>query len=152
MKKLFLLVLILFNTIFCFSENLTITIPENQFGIDESNDLIISHIENIDNYTNTSGFDDIIITLDQNNYTFNSIPASLDYTHSYIITETNTTNQYTLYFTELPIIVIQPTSNIPDEPKVLANFVYSDDEQVLISNIGIELRGGFSQTFPKKNV
>ncbi len=150
MKKLFLLLSILFNTIFCFSQNLTISISENHFGIDENNSLIVSHIEGIENYTNTTGFDEIIINLDQNNYYFNSIPASLEYSDSYLITDTDTSIQYTLYFTQLPIILVEPTTAIVDEPKVLANFIYSDDEQVLISNIGIEIRGGSSQSYPKK--
>ena len=150
MKKLFLLLSILFNTIFCFSQNLTISISENHFGIDENNALIVSHIEDINDYTNTTGFDEITITLDQNNFYFNTIPASLEYSDSYLITDTRTLNQYTLYFTQLPIISIDSTTTIVDEPKVLANFVYSDNEQVLISNIGIEIRGGGSQSYPKK--
>jgi spore coat protein CotH len=149
MKKLFLL-LSIFNTLFCFSQNLTINISENHFGIDENHSLIVSHIENIQDYNNTSGFDEIIITLDQNDYSFNSIPVGLEYSNSYLITDTDASNQYTLYFTQLPIISIEPTTTIVDEPKVLANFIYSDDEQVLISNIGIEIRGGSSQAFPKK--
>ncbi|WP_298536986.1 CotH kinase family protein [uncultured Algibacter sp.] len=32
----------------------------------------------------------------------------------------------------------------------MADFIYSDSEQVLISNIGIELRGASSQSYPKK--
>jgi spore coat protein H len=149
MKKSFLL-LSIFNTLFCFSQSLTINIPENHFGIDENHSLIVSHIENIEDYNDTSDFDEIIITLNQNDYSFNSIPVGLEYSNSYLITDTDTSNQYTLYFTQLPIISVEPTTTIVDEPKVLANFIYSDDEQVLISNIGIEIRGGSSQAFPKK--
>ena len=149
MKKLFFL-LSISNTLFCFSQNLTINISENHFGIDENHSLIVSHIENIQDYSNTSGFDEIIITLNQNDYSFNSIPVGLEYSNSYLITDTVTLSQYTLYFTQLPIISVEPTTTIVDEPKVLAYFIYSDDEQVLISNIGIEIRGGSSQAFPKK--
>lgn len=58
--------------------------------------------------------------------------------------------EYTLYFTQLPIISIESSNEILDEPKTLANFIYSDESQILISKIGIELRGGSSQKFPKK--
>jgi len=149
MKKLFLLLSIV-DTLFCFSQNLIINITKDHFGIDENRSLIVSHIENIENYNNTSGFDEIIIGLNQNDYSFNSIPVGLDYSNSYLITDTNTSNQYTLYFTQLPIISVESTAIIVNEPKVLATLIYSDNEQVLISNIGIEIRGGSSQAFPKK--
>lgn len=135
---------------YCFSQNLTINVTENHFGIDESNALVVSHIENIDNYITITGIDEMIIKLDQNNFYFNSIPSSLKYSNSYIITDISTSNEYTLYFTQLPIILVEPTTTIVDEPKVLANFVYSDNEQVLISKIGIEIRGGSSKSYPKK--
>ncbi len=150
MKKSLLLFSILLNTIVSFSQILTINIPENHFRIDENNSLIVSHFEEIDNYTNITGFNEIIIILGQNNFYFNSIPANLEYSDSYLITDVNTSNKYTLYFTQLPIISVESTSTIVDEPKILANFIYADNEQVLISNIGIELRGVTSQSYPKK--
>jgi len=123
---------------------------ENNFGIDESNSLIVSHIQNIGNYTNTSIYDEIVITLGQNNYNFNTIPNSLEYSNSYLVTDGDTSNQYNLYFTPLPIVLIESNNTIVNEPKVLASFTYSDEEQILVSNIGIELRGGSSQSYPKK--
>ena len=52
---------------------------------------------------------------------------------------------------QIPTIVISTDEEIVDEPKVPAILTYTDDEgQVLTSNIGIEIRGGFSQTYPKK--
>ncbi len=148
--RIYLLLLNLIYTLICSSQVLTINVPENNFGIDESNSLIVSHIQNIGNYTNTSEYDEIVITLGQNNYNFSSIPDSLEYSNSYLVTDSNSSNQYTLYFTLLPIVLIESNTTIVDEPKVLANFTYSDEEQVLVSNIGIELRGGSSQTYPKK--
>ncbi|MDO5981774.1 CotH kinase family protein [Flavivirga spongiicola] len=150
MKNFCLTLLIILNSILGLSQSLTIDIPENHFKIDETNSLIVSHIENIETYNDVTGFNEIIISLNQNDYNFNSMPTTLEYSDSYLITETNTTNQYTLYFTQLPIISIETPNTIFDEPKVLANFVYADNEQVLISNIGIELRGGSSQSYPKK--
>ncbi len=150
MKNFFLTLPIILNSIVCLSQSLTIDIPENHFKIDETNSLIVSHIENIETYNNITGFSEVVISLNQKDYNFDAMPTALEYSDSYLITETNTTNQYTLYFTQLPIISIESPNTILDEPKTLANFVYADSEQVLISKIGIELRGGFSQSFPKK--
>lgn len=148
--RISLILLSLIYSLVCSSQVLTINVSENNFGIDESNSLIVSHIQNIGNYTNTSEYAEIVITLGQNNYNFSSIPDSLEYSNSYLIIDSSTSNQYTLYFTLLPIILIESNNTILDEPKILANFTYSDEEQVLVSNIGIELRGGSSQNYPKK--
>ncbi|MBC6401218.1 MAG: BspA family leucine-rich repeat surface protein, partial [Ekhidna sp.] len=133
-----------------YSQVLTINVSENNFGIDESNSLIVSRIQNIDNYTNTGQYDEIVITLGESSYNFTSIPNSIDYANFYLVTDNSTSKEYKLYFTPLPIILIDSENTIVDEPKVLANFTYADEEQVIVSNIGIEIRGRFSQSFPKK--
>jgi len=148
--RIYILILSLIYSGICTSQILTINVSENHFNIDENNSLIVSHIQNIENYANLSGFDEIILNLNQNDYYFYSTPANLEYSNSYLIKDANSSNQYTLYFTQLPIISIESTNTIVDEPKVLANFIYSDEEQVLVSNIGIEIRGGSSQSYPKK--
>lgn len=148
--KLPLLLIILFFTKLLTAQELTINVLDHNFGIDENKSLIVSHIDDINNYTNTSEYSEITITLGQNSYNFDSVPNSLDYSNSYLINDIATSNQYTIYFTQLPIILIDSDNAIVDEPKVLANFVYSDEEQTLVSNIGIELRGGSSQSYPKK--
>ena len=150
MKKILLLLSITLSSIVSISQTLTINISENQFGIDENHSLIISHINDIETYSNTTEYSEITIVLDETIYYFNSVPVNLKYSNSYVITQTETSNQYTLYFTQLPIISVVSSNTIINEPKVLANLVYSDEEQVLVSNIGIEIRGGSSQAYPKK--
>ncbi len=150
MKNFFLTLPVILNSILGLSQSLTINIPENHFKIDQTNSLIVSHIENIETYNNITDYSEMVISLNLSDYNFNAIPSTLEYSNSYLVTETNTTNQYTLYFTQLPIVSIESSNTILDEPKTLANFIYADNEQVLISKIGIELRGGFSQSFPKK--
>lgn len=130
------------------SQTLNIEIPENHFGIDNDISLVLSLLDNNADYSDLSGFSEVTISLNGDNYTFDSVPNSLDYSNSYSIS--NSINQYTIYFTELPIITIQSDSMIMDEPKVLGAFTYADEDQVVVSNIGIEIRGGLSQTFPKK--
>ncbi|MEM9545797.1 MAG: CotH kinase family protein [Bacteroidota bacterium] len=52
---------------------------------------------------------------------------------------------------QIPTISIQTNEEIVDEPKIAGTFVYTGtDGEIISSTIGIEIRGGFSQTFPKK--
>jgi spore coat protein H len=148
--RIYLLILSLAYTTGCISQVLTINVSENNFGIDENRSLIVSRIQNISNYEDTSNYDEIVITLGQNYYSFISIPNSLEYSSSYVVSDVNSSIQYTLYFSSLPLISINTDNTIVNEPKVLAEFTYSDDEQTVVSNIGIELRGGLSQSFSKK--
>ena len=148
--KIYIILLSLIYSITCNSQILTINVSDNEFGIDESLSVIVSRIQNIGDYQDIGNYDEVIITLGENNYSFISNTNSLEYTNSYIIEKVNTSEQYTIYFTKLPIILIESDNTIVDDPKVLANLVYTDDEQTVTSNIGIELRGGFSQSYPKK--
>lgn len=151
MKKLSVLLIILFfNISFIFSQTITINIQENKFGIDKINSIIVSQINNIENYTNIGENKKIFINFNKRNFYFNSIPYKLEYSNSYLITEEKTSKQYKLYFTKLPLVFIKAPNGILNEPKSLAQFTYSDDKQILTSNIGIEIRGGYSQNYPKK--
>lgn len=144
------LILSLIFTVSCLSQTLNIEIDESHFGIDHNNSIVLSHIDMIDDYTNTSEYQEIIISFNQQQYSFNTIPTRIEYSNSYTITSIITSDQYTLYFTELPIIAINTTQTIVDEPKVLAQLIYADDEQIVNSNIGIEIRGGVSKSYAKK--
>jgi len=64
----------------------------------------------------------------------------------------NTTN-FQLFKTDLPIILIEKGNlEIVDEPKIPARMMVVEQGEVTFNNqIGVELRGGFSQTFPKKS-
>lgn len=149
MKAYLLIFTLVYSTFIC-SQTLNINVSDNKFGIDETLSVIVSRIQDIGNYQNIGSYDEIIITFGENDYSFISSPDSLEYSNSYIVEDVNTSNQYTLYFTQLPIILIESDNTIVDEPKVLASLVYTDDEQTVTSNIGIELRGGSSQGYPKK--
>tara|TARA_B110000238_G_scaffold64559_1_gene70960 strand:- start:449 stop:2137 length:1689 start_codon:yes stop_codon:yes gene_type:complete len=130
------------------SNSLTITISKNKFGIDENKSIIISSIPNINDYSDLFGYEKLFIKLGNDTYTFSVVPKSINYSNSYEVN--NDLKKYNLYFTPLPIVFIKTENKIIDEPKVLADFVYSDSTDVIVSKIGIEIRGGFSQTFPKK--
>lgn len=83
-------------------------------------------------------------------YYFSTIPDSLVTGIAYqVIRDTLT---YSLYFTDLPIVAINARDTIRDEPRVSASFHYATQQnQVISSEIGIEIRGASSQLFPKKS-
>ena len=60
---------------------------------------------------------------------------------------------YALFFTTLPTASIKTTGEIIDAPKILSKIYINDSKQNFShqSWAGIELRGGTSQTFPKKS-
>jgi hypothetical protein len=147
MKKV-LLFLFALNSMFVSSQSLRISVSENHFRVDETNLLIVSHIENIAMLNDFSGFSELILSLNEKDYYFNLVPNDLEYTKSYLVT--NKSNQYILYFTQLPIISIDASSVIVDDPKIVADFVYSHEEEIITSKIGIEIRGGSSKSYPKK--
>ncbi|PID68481.1 MAG: spore coat protein CotH [Flavobacteriia bacterium] len=149
--KVYLLILsLVVYSINCNSQTLNINVPNHNFGIDENLSIIVSRIQDIENYQDIGNYSEIIITLGEDDYSFISIPNNLEYSNSFVVENIDSSNQYVLYFTQLPIITIDTDNEIVDEPKVFAEFVYTDDEQTIISNIGIELRGGYSQGYPKK--
>jgi len=59
---------------------------------------------------------------------------------------------FKLYFTELPIISITTEGIITNEPKIQAKFrMVESDQTETTSNIGIEIRGGWTQRLDKKS-
>lgn len=130
------------------AQTLALEIEEHRFQVDPLNNLILSHLDDIATYGDLSEFSDITIQLDGETYLFETMPERLQFTASYRVGDG--TNSYTLYFTPLPIIALDSDVEIVDEPKVLGSFSYADYEEIITSNIGIEVRGGVSQTYPKK--
>ncbi|MGI4862888.1 MAG: CotH kinase family protein [Janthinobacterium lividum] len=59
---------------------------------------------------------------------------------------------YTVYVTQVPVMKFTTRYQIVDTPSVYAHFVLLDSTGVLAqSGTGIEFRGAYSQTFPKKS-
>ena len=149
-QRICVLLLALFCTICSHAQVLKIQVSDKTYGIDEGNNFIVSHIDEIENYASTSQYDEIILCLNQRNLKFIEIPSSINFTTAYLVRDEVSSQEYSLYFTLLPIIQIGSDLEIVDEPKVMANFIYADQEEIIESNIGIEIRGGFSQSYPKK--
>ncbi|MGB5982392.1 MAG: CotH kinase family protein [Nonlabens sp.] len=146
--KLFILFTISF--VVAHSQNLNIIKHVGEFGIDETRSLIITRWDDSLSATDLSNYSSVSLSLDNRPFTFSSAPSNLGLNQNYFIGDNLTGNVYTLYFTNLPLVSINSTSTIIDDPKVLADFTYADQFQNVSSQIGIELRGASSLSFPKK--
>jgi hypothetical protein len=89
------------------------------------------------------------IVLDKE-YSFVEENPVLNTEHAYTVSNANTV--YTLYFTKLPIIHINTRYPIVDAPSVYAKFAMSETSGIATNaKLGIEIRGGNSQGYPKKS-
>lgn len=133
----------------CFASE--IVVPANQFFIDKDKALIVSNL-NVSLINLTWADQKTSILLDVN-YNFEVAYQTIEVGIPYKIINTSDNKVYQLYFTELPLINITTNGIIVDEPDVSGKFKLVDtDNNVLISNIGIQYRGGFSQSLPKKSL
>ena len=147
MKQFILMILTCWAAI-GWSADLTITLPADRFQTDDSLKIIVSQLPDIEDYANLNGYEKVYLIAGNAAYQFAIRPDQLTFDQSYELKKGD--QIFRLFLTRLPIITIDTYEPIVDEPKRLASFSYADDSQVVESFIGIELRGGFSQTFPKK--
>lgn len=130
--------------------NNPILISTNSFGIDQTKKLIVitKNVEEI-NLTYTHIKTEIII---DSQYSFENPVEMIEKGKPYTVLLADSQETYTLYFTDLPLVKIETPHEIVDSPKAWANFTLVEaDGNVLTSDVGIEIRGSFSQTFPKKS-
>lgn len=144
------LLLLLFLNFFYFSyASEIIVIPSNQFNIDNNKKLILSNLDVTYINTQWSG-EKTSITFDVN-YEFETPVTIIKIGTPYKVINPADNKLYVLYFTELPLITITTIDEIVDEPDVLGKFKLIDTNQnLVVSNIGIQYRGASSQFFPKK--
>ncbi|MCD6200739.1 MAG: CotH kinase family protein [Bacteroidales bacterium] len=84
-------------------------------------------------------------------YTFVSSIEEFEYGKTYEATDSES-KYFEIYFTQLPVINIFTNNTIVDEPRVYAQFSLCQSNGDYIANsIGIEYRGGWTQTLPKKS-
>ena len=126
---------------------LDITVDPVRFQVDATNRLILCQTD-LAPYAEIGDSTQVQLLVGNALYPITEKQVGLTYQSSYAVQREEGT--YQLFFTQLPIIAIATNFAIVDEPKVLASFQYIDEEQEITSSIGIEVRGGFSQTFPKK--
>jgi len=145
MRYLFLLFLL--PPLFLHAQAGKLSIAPLQFGVDEGRRLVVCRADlAAANDAATQPFTTIEAGSD---FRLDDARTTLRYGKRYAVTNENG-NGFILYFTQLPLVQINPSEWIPDDFKVPAEFHYADDEQTLTSTIGIERRGGFTQQLPKK--
>ena len=150
MKIKLLLVIIL---VLIFSKlmavNDTIAIHNNMYQVDSTKKLILvnQNVDSLNLETNT-----IYQAIKLNGvFTFISPVAEIEVGKQYIV-HNELNEAHLLYFSQLPIIHIETENIVEDEPRVLANFFMVENNRDSIrSKIGIEFRGGWTQSLPKKS-
>lgn len=131
--------------------NETIVLNAIMYGIDHNKKLIVSN-KSADEINTTYPDVKSVISLDVS-YAFSAPVQTIQTGIPYTVVHSVNNEIYTLYFTELPVIYINTPHAIVDTPKVWATFTLVESEQSSISSdIGVEIRGGWSQTLPKKSL
>ncbi len=129
--------------------NDTIAIHNNMYQVDSTKKLILvnQNVDSLNLETNT-----IYQAIKLNGvFTFISPVAEIEVGKQYIV-HNELNEAHLLYFSQLPIIHIETENIVEDEPRVLANFFMVENNRDSIrSKIGIEFRGGWTQSLPKKS-
>jgi len=148
-QKTLIFILLFLISIVAFCQDIEIIVENGKFILDDDLNLIVCNkdVSEIDITTATT----LSINLNGAVFDFLTIPNELESGEQYLVDFNSQT--YLLYFSELALININTTETIVDEPKVLANFLFTDisEEPAITSYCGIELRGGVSQSYPKKS-
>ena len=118
----------------------------------------ISHttIEDFEAYVEFQDYSEVYFnnTFLDNNTINNFGKIEINKNYNITIVTQQTTHQFTLQFTTLPTIQIISNDQIIDEPKTLARIIINYpniEKNSTMSYIGIEYRGGSSQSYVKKS-
>ncbi len=130
------------------TQTLSIEIEKDRFGIDQNKKIIVAQFFEIEQYADLSNYQAIEITFETNVFNFKNLTSKFEYSSSYILE--NGSSDFRLFFTQFPLVFMNTTQPIVDDPKRAVDFVYADENEILYQKPGVEIRGGFSQTFPKK--
>ncbi len=148
-KSLIVLILLLISKISP-GQDIRINAGNGKFIIDNNLKLIVCN-KNIAEFNDLVDVNSLSINLDGGIYEFSNIPNELEYGEQYRVTFSS--QNYKLYFSNLPLININTSNQIVDEPKVSANFILTDttDAEAITSYCGIEIRGAYTRYLPKKS-
>nr|WP_262904707.1 CotH kinase family protein [Hymenobacter lucidus] len=126
----------------------TLAIAPAYYHIDQAHHLIVINKSVAALNTESPGAK-THLRLDQT-YTFPQPQAVWQTNVSYLVELGGT--PYKLYFTALPVAHISTRHAIVDSPSVYAQFSLSESNgTVTQSDLGVEIRGAYSQSFPKKS-
>jgi spore coat protein H len=131
--------------------NETIVVPDDQFLVDNNLNLLVSNFSvEIVNATWPLAKDKV--SLAGVLFDFDAAVQTVSKGLSYNVLSSLNGEWYELYFTELPLVEIITQEIIPDEPKVHGTMRVTDNIGFEVyGNVGIEIRGGWSQVLPKKS-
>jgi len=119
-----------------------IALDEKNYFVDTKNSLVLYN-------GNPVNFDTRLI-IEKDTFEITPVDKELLLGKAYTATHENTT--YQLYRTEIPMVSLSSEVFIEDEPKVPGKItILEKGQDPFNSLIGIETRGGFSQSFPKKS-
>ncbi|UOQ70838.1 CotH kinase family protein [Hymenobacter cellulosilyticus] len=126
----------------------TLTIAPTYYHIDKAKSLIVVNKNVADmNVGRRSATSHLLL---DEVYSFAQAQTQLQTTGSYQVSRAGAT--YSVYFTTLPVVHISTKKQIVDTPSVYAQFSLSETNGTYTeSNIGVEIRGAYSQTYPKKS-
>ena len=116
------------------------------YGIDHMHKIIVWQIDT----TFASALKNKNIKIIQFNEDFELNGSLTELQNNYKVSVSNRKGDYVLYSTRLPIINISVEQPINNATKVPACLTYHNNENYIKSVFGIEYRGNFSLSFPKK--
>jgi spore coat protein H len=131
--------------------NETIVVPDDQYLIDDNLNLIVSNFS-VETINETWPLPKDQVNFSGELFDLEIAVGTIVKGLSYAVYSSVNNEWYQLFFTELPIIEILTTEIIPDEPKVHGTIRVTDNLGFEVyGNVGIEIRGGWSQVLPKKS-
>jgi spore coat protein H len=131
--------------------NDTIQINSQQYFIDTTHQLAMSNMDvSLVNATWTDAKTHIFL---DELCAFSTPVTNVEIGVAYEVFVPSRNSFFTFYFTALPMLSISTSFEIVDEPYVQGQFKLIESDQNLIeSYIGIQYRGGWTQTLPKKSM
>ena len=125
------------------------TVNTNAFAIDETNSLILIN-HNVEDF-NTVFAGRTYINVNSEHTFYFTTSENVQVGKKYIVTYRG--KQYTLYFTQLPIVKLTVEDEIVDSPNVAGVFeLYAPGFAPVSSVMGVQFRGAASQSYPKKSM
>ncbi|WP_170837121.1 CotH kinase family protein [Aquimarina amphilecti] len=125
---------------------MNVNLQNEEFGIDKKHKIILLNHK----ISNTSRSDtNLLNIIFEKGFEFSIELKKISYAKGFNVNYQG--EDYTLYFTALPIIKILSDKSVKDDPKVQSLFTYADNDSIIKATAGIEYRGNISLQFPKKS-
>lgn len=128
----------------------TANIASNMYHVDEYRKFILIN-QDLDEVNNQGASNDFSVLNLNVNFLLDESVEEFEYGESYTAKMEPTGVDYTIYFTPLPIITINPSEPIVGTWRVYSTFKLIEPNQaVTTSGAGVEYRGGYTQLLAKK--